>query len=226
MCVALDTRMDEDGYREPLVARRRRVEACVSLISSRNVVHDSLLVSTEFLQSVVVQFYSGCALTIMKGLGESSRTTLKNVPILTIRYPILHDTFHVLLGFDTSLAGELGVWSFVAAQHYSPAYERAALIGRWVTRLLTPWQWKRLHIHEQRGKRLGAKAACIIAQPFELYATSGKVLAHTIGSSLIADQILQRIGIGFKNSTHIGLHLVDKKEKPHFLTKVWLQSLL
>ena len=78
LCVALDTRMDEDGYREPLVARRRRVEACVSLISSRNVVHDSLLVSTEFLQSVVVQFYSGCALTIMKGLGESSRTTLKN----------------------------------------------------------------------------------------------------------------------------------------------------
>ena len=78
LCVALDTRMDEDGYREPLVARRRRVEACVSLISSRNVVHDSLLVSTEFLQSVVVQFYSGCALTIIEGLGKSYRTSVKN----------------------------------------------------------------------------------------------------------------------------------------------------
>ncbi len=102
-------------------------------------------------------------------LSPATRTDLKNVPILTIRYPILHDTFHVLLGFDTSLAGELGVWSFVAAQRYSPAYERAAFIGRWVTRFLTPWQWKRLHIYEQRGRRLGAKAVCVIAQPLDIY---------------------------------------------------------
>ncbi|MEO0378511.1 MAG: Coq4 family protein [Cyanobacteria bacterium P01_A01_bin.17] len=100
-------------------------------------------------------------------LAEETRIELQDSPILAIRYPILHDVFHVLLGFDTSLAGELGVWSFVAAQRYSPAFDRAALIGRWFTRLLTPWQWQRLQAYEYKGRRLGGQAVCVIAQPLE-----------------------------------------------------------
>lgn len=95
------------------------------------------------------------------------RTELQNSSILAIRYPILHDAFHVLLGFDTSLAGELAVWSFVAAQHYSPAYERAAWIGKWFTRLITPWQWGRLWAYEKKGQWLGKQATCVIAEPLE-----------------------------------------------------------
>lgn len=102
-------------------------------------------------------------------LSPDTRNELQNSPILAIRYPIFHDAFHVLLGFDTSLAGELGVWSFVAAQHYSLAYDRAALIGRWFTRLITPWQWPRLTAYEQAGRTLGKQAACVIAQPLEKY---------------------------------------------------------
>ena len=49
--MALDTRMDEDGYRKPLLARRtRRVETHASLLSSHNVIHDGLLVSSAFQQ--------------------------------------------------------------------------------------------------------------------------------------------------------------------------------
>ena len=102
-------------------------------------------------------------------LSPETRTNLQDAPILAIRYPIFHDAFHVLLGFDTSLAGELGVWSFVAAQHYSPAYDRAAFIGRWFTRLVTPWQQQRLNAYEQIGRTLGEQAACIISQPLEEY---------------------------------------------------------
>lgn len=96
-----------------------------------------------------------------------ARAELKSAPALAIRYPILHDAFHVLLGFDTSLAGELGVWSFVAAQQYSPAFDRAALVGRWFTRLITPWQWQRLRAYEEKGRLLGREAICVIAQPLE-----------------------------------------------------------
>ncbi|MEM9978074.1 MAG: Coq4 family protein, partial [Cyanobacteria bacterium P01_D01_bin.2] len=102
-------------------------------------------------------------------LAKETRIERQDSPILAIRYPILHDAFHVLLGFDTSLVGELAVWSFVAAQHYSPAYERAAFIGRWFTRLLMPWQWQRLNAYEQVGRTLGKQATCIIAQPLEAY---------------------------------------------------------
>ncbi|MBT9316752.1 Coq4 family protein [Leptothoe spongobia] len=100
-------------------------------------------------------------------LSAETRNALTDSSLLAIRYPILHDAFHVLLGFDTSLAGELGVWSFVAAQYYSPAYERAAFIGRWFTRLITPWQWKRLWVYGEKGKQLGRQAVCVIAQPLE-----------------------------------------------------------
>ena len=112
----------------------------------------------QFLQSNQIQ-----PLT----LSANTRAELESTTILAIRYPILHDAFHVLLGFDTSLAGELGVWSFVAAQHYSPAYERAALIGRWFTRLITPWQWQRLRAYEIKGRQLGQQAVCVIAEPLE-----------------------------------------------------------
>ncbi len=102
-------------------------------------------------------------------LSPKTRTELRKASLLAVRYPILHDAFHVLLGFDTSLAGELGVWSFVAAQHYSPAFDRAVSIGHWVTRLLTPWQWQRLQSYEQAGAELGKQATCVIVQPLEEY---------------------------------------------------------
>lgn len=102
-------------------------------------------------------------------LSDNTRTELQGSPLLAVRYTILHDAFHVLLGFDTSLAGELGVWAFVAAQHYSPAFGQAASVGHWVTRLLTPWQWGQLYTYEQAGKALGQRAACLIAQPLEDY---------------------------------------------------------
>ena len=43
--MALDARIDEGGYRKPLLTRRRRVETRVPLICSHNVIHDGFLVS-------------------------------------------------------------------------------------------------------------------------------------------------------------------------------------
>ncbi|MEM1253210.1 MAG: Coq4 family protein [Cyanobacteria bacterium P01_H01_bin.21] len=102
-------------------------------------------------------------------LSPVTRRELHKSSVLSVRYPIFHDAFHVLLGFDTSLAGELGVWSFVAAQRYSPAFDRAACVGHWFTRLLIPWQWKRLSRYENAGRMLGKQAVCVIAQPLEEY---------------------------------------------------------
>lgn len=47
-------------------------------------------------------------------LSENARHRLSD-RVLGLRYTLLHDLFHVLLGFDTSLPGELGVWEFVGA---------------------------------------------------------------------------------------------------------------
>ncbi|MEM7136382.1 MAG: Coq4 family protein [Myxococcota bacterium] len=86
--------------------------------------------------------------------------------VLGLRYTLLHDLFHVLLDFDTSWAGELGVWEFVGAQRYCPQYERAA---RWAWRvypLLAPSEMSAFRANSARAKATAARASCIIAHDF------------------------------------------------------------
>ncbi|MEO1068360.1 MAG: Coq4 family protein, partial [Cyanobacteria bacterium J06638_6] len=54
--------------------------------------------------------------------------------VFALRYAITHDIFHVLLGFDTSYAGEIGVLAFAVAQNYS----RSQRLGLWLAALLYP----------------------------------------------------------------------------------------
>lgn len=89
---------------------------------------------------------------------------------LAARYVVLHDVFHVLLGFDTSPAGELGVYAFVDAQGYSPQLSRAYRVARVFYRL-TSWRWSQLKAAEQRGKALAAEAKLLIALPLEDWLT-------------------------------------------------------
>ena len=44
--------------------------------------------------------------------------------LFALRYTVTHDIFHVLLGFDTSYAGEMGVFAFTIAQNYSKTIGR------------------------------------------------------------------------------------------------------
>jgi ubiquinone biosynthesis protein Coq4 len=89
--------------------------------------------------------------------------------VLEVRYPLLHDAFHVLLGFDVTLAGELGVWSFVAAQRYSPSFDRAGRLGALLYPLAAPGRRAALRAAAARGRALGQDAVCLIAEPLEEY---------------------------------------------------------
>ena len=88
--------------------------------------------------------------------------------LLAVRYLLLHDAFHVLLGFDTRLSGELGVWSFVAGQGYCPTYARAATAARWLYPIAAPTQRAALHDARRRGLELARDVPCLIAQPIDL----------------------------------------------------------
>lgn len=102
---------------------------------------------------------------------ELSAEVIANLPdqSLGLRYTLLHDVFHVLLGYDTSLVGEMGVWAFVDAQHYSPNYQTAAWLAHYLYPLVIPHRYRQLRTIEQHNRRLGQQAACIIAQPLEDY---------------------------------------------------------
>lgn len=87
--------------------------------------------------------------------------------ILAARRILLHDALHVLLGFDPDPAGELGVFSFVAAQRYSPRYDREARELGQLYMTIAPWLREELQAAEYRGRELAAAAPRLLMLPLE-----------------------------------------------------------
>ncbi|MGD9979724.1 MAG: Coq4 family protein [Hyphomonadaceae bacterium] len=87
--------------------------------------------------------------------------------ILGVRYVLLHDAFHVLLDFDTSWPGELGVWSFVSAQRYSADFDRGVRLARRLYPMLAPGKKDELRAADARGQRLGEAAPRLLMAPVE-----------------------------------------------------------
>lgn len=87
--------------------------------------------------------------------------------IFVARYSLVHDVFHVLTGFDTSWAGELGVWAFVAAQRYTAGHWIAVGMACVLYPLIAPRQIPRLWHNLRRGVSMGRRAACLLTVPFE-----------------------------------------------------------
>jgi len=87
--------------------------------------------------------------------------------VFAMRYAVTHDIFHVILGFDTSYAGEMGVLAFAAAQGYS----RSQQVGLWLATilypLLAPGQIQQIFANKRRGYTLGKQASCLLAYRFE-----------------------------------------------------------
>ena len=87
--------------------------------------------------------------------------------IFMARYGLVHDVFHVLTGFDTSLAGEIGVWAFVAAQRYALGHWLAAIVGLFVYPVLAPRRTLAIWRNFSRGRSMGRRARPLIALPFQ-----------------------------------------------------------
>ena len=83
------------------------------------------------------------------------------------RYLVTHDIFHVLLDFDTTYAGEIGVLAFAATQNYSKSLQ----IGLWLAKLLypilAPRQIKGIFANLAKGRELGKKADFLLGYRFE-----------------------------------------------------------
>lgn len=100
--------------------------------------------------------------TISPSLDEVARRN-----VFALRYAVTHDMFHVLLGFDTSYAGEIGVLAFAAAQGYSSAQRVSLAIARGLYPLLAPSQIPQIRTNTQRGLALGKQVHCLLAVKFE-----------------------------------------------------------
>jgi ubiquinone biosynthesis protein Coq4 len=100
-------------------------------------------------------------------ISEDMDPALVRRNVFTARYSLLHDVFHVLTGFDTSWAGELGVWAFVAGQRYTAAHWVAVILACLVYPILAPRQIPRLWRNLWLGRRMGRRAASLLTTELE-----------------------------------------------------------
>ena len=90
-----------------------------------------------------------------------------NDHLFALRYTVTHDIFHVLLGFDTSYAGEIGVFAFTIAQNYSKTIDAFEPLVTSVYPLIFINQAKQMRANIRKGKALGKKARCLLTYRFE-----------------------------------------------------------
>lgn len=86
---------------------------------------------------------------------------------LAVRRLLLHDSLHVLLDFKADWPGQLGVFSFVAAQRYCPQFEWAARTLGQLYMTAAPWLRANLANAEHRGRQLALSAPRLLSMPIE-----------------------------------------------------------
>ena len=86
-----------------------------------------------------------------------------------LRYTTTHDLHHVLAGFDTGLAGELGNFAFSVGQGAAPGTGKLLWWTRILYSILSPSQARRIWHNVRVGRELGRNAKLLIAEPLESY---------------------------------------------------------
>ena len=84
-----------------------------------------------------------------------------------VRYGIIHDMTHVLLGFDVSWPGEVGVWAFIGAQNYSRQFNLAGWLSLFVAPLFSPLRVGEAISAWKRGRALARGAKLLITERLE-----------------------------------------------------------
>ena len=84
-----------------------------------------------------------------------------------LRFTATHDIFHILLGFDTSYAGEIGVLGFTIGQGYSKFLNAYESLVRHLYPLIFRSQAKQIRANLAKGKATGEQAQCLLVYPFE-----------------------------------------------------------
>ncbi|BAY43579.1 hypothetical protein SAMD00079811_11590 [Scytonema sp. HK-05] len=87
--------------------------------------------------------------------------------VFALRYVVTHDIFHLLLGFDTSYAGEIGVLAFAAAQNYSKSLKISLWLAKFLYPIIAPKQRQAIFANLEKGLELGKKAQFLLGYRFE-----------------------------------------------------------
>ena len=86
-----------------------------------------------------------------------------------LRFTATHDLHHVVLGFDTTLAGEIGVLAFNVGQGTAPGGRRLLAFAKVFYSIITPWNARRIFRNARLGMELGRAAENVLSAPLEAW---------------------------------------------------------
>lgn len=85
-----------------------------------------------------------------------------------LRFIATHDIFHVLLDFDTTYAGEIGIAGFIMGQNYSKFFNIYEPIVKYIYPLIFRSQAGKIHTNFIKGKTMGKQSKpFLLAYRFE-----------------------------------------------------------
>ena len=87
--------------------------------------------------------------------------------VFATRYAVTHDMFHLLLGFDTTYAGEIGVLAFAVEQNYSRMLNFSLFPALIIYSAIAPTQFKSILANMRRGRKMAQKARFLLNYRFE-----------------------------------------------------------
>ena len=84
-----------------------------------------------------------------------------------VRMLAMHDIYHVLLGFNTSYAGEMGVWAFQRHKKFSSGITISYFAAKILYPLFSPMTLKNILLANKEGRRLARESILDICFPYE-----------------------------------------------------------
>lgn len=87
--------------------------------------------------------------------------------VIGLRYLVTHDMFPTLLGFDTSYAGEMGVYAFARAQEYSSQITWVYRAARVLYPVFAPTTIGKIRRARRWGLQMGREAKFLLGYRFE-----------------------------------------------------------
>lgn len=84
-----------------------------------------------------------------------------------VRYTVTHDLHHLLTGFDTGLAGEVGVVGFTVGQGTAPMGPLGMRVVRYLYPWISPSQAAATRHNYDLGVQMGERAKLVLAEPLE-----------------------------------------------------------
>jgi ubiquinone biosynthesis protein Coq4 len=90
-----------------------------------------------------------------------------------LRFTATHDLHHVVTGFDTTLAGEIGVLAFNVAQGTVAIGSFGLGLAKILYSLVTPWNARRIFRNARLGRELGKSAENVLSAPLETWLEDG-----------------------------------------------------